>query len=231
MPDISVRTVLVFGASGGLGSSIALHLEEAGDRVVRVTRAPESAERTISLSDPEWARTLAPGSVCGIVWAQGANAAGGILDDGLGQMRELFEANVMFIAETLRSLIDASVLREQSSLVIVSSVWQSLVRHNKLAYGTSKAALGGLVRSLMVDLSALQMRVNAVLPGVIDSSMTRQFLTDSQIENIKRQTPGGTLASPDNVAAVCKWLLSADSEGVNGQFVRVDAGWSDVRDV
>jgi NAD(P)-dependent dehydrogenase (short-subunit alcohol dehydrogenase family) len=231
MLDGSMSTVLVFGASGGLGSAIALHLEKEGDRVVRVTRAPKSAERVISLSNPDWAVSLAPGAVSGIVWAQGANAAGGILDDGPDQMRELFEANVMFIVETLRSLIDTGVLGEQSSLVIVSSVWQSLVRGNKLAYGTSKAALGGLVRSLMVDLSSLQIRVNAVLPGVIDSSMTRQFLAESQIEKIKRQTPGGSLASPDNVAAVCKWLLSADSAGVNGQFVRVDAGWSDVRDV
>ena len=166
-----------------------------------------------------------------MVWAHGVNAEGSIKDSGVDQLQSLFEANVLFIAQTLRTLLDRDVLAPPARLVIVSSVWQNVARDRKLAYVTTKAALAGLVRSLVADLGEAGISVNAVLPGVVDTPMTREFLTLEQIQGLERDTPTGSLVTAEEVASTCAWLSGPQSSGVNGQFVNVDGGWSEVRHV
>jgi NAD(P)-dependent dehydrogenase (short-subunit alcohol dehydrogenase family) len=165
------------------------------------------------------------------VWAQGANAAGSIWDDGPAQMLDLFEANVLYVVDTLKLLLDAAAFAPGARVVVVSSVWQNVARDSKLAYATSKAAVAGLVRSLVADLGPLGISVNAVLPGVVDTPMTRQFLSSEQIQGLEAETPIGRLVSPEEVAQACVWLSSPLSSGISGQFLAVDGGWSGVRRV
>jgi NAD(P)-dependent dehydrogenase (short-subunit alcohol dehydrogenase family) len=131
----------------------------------------------------------------------------------------------------MKYLLSSRLLNPASSLVLVSSVWQDLSRKNKFSYSVSKASLEGLVNSVLADFSENGLRINAVLPGVIDSPMTRANLTDQQIETIENQTPSGKLVSANQLAKVIAWLLSEESLGINGQFINVDNGWSNVRSI
>ena len=224
-------SAIVFGARGALGSAICSRLTAEDVAVSRATRAPATQSGWLGTSQPDWANAIAQTSVNRVIWAQGANAEGGIADAGVEQLAPLFEANVLYIATTLRALLDREALAPRARLVIVSSVWQSTARSGKLAYATTKAALAGLVRSLVADMGPAGLSVNAVLPGVVDTPMTRQFLSPEQVQRLQRDTPLGELVSADNVARTCAWLSSPASAGVNGQFVTVDAGWSVVRHV
>jgi 3-oxoacyl-[acyl-carrier protein] reductase len=181
------------------------------------------------MDEPNWADRLATRSVNRVIWAHGINAEGSILDTGVEQLQSLFEANVLFIAQTLKAMLDRDVLARPARLVVVSSVWQHVARDRKLAYVTTKAALAGLVRSLVADLSGQGVSVNAVLPGVVDTPMTREFLSAEQIQQLEQSTPSRSLVKPEEVANVCAWLSSPASSGVNGQFVSVDGGWSEIR--
>ena len=136
---------------------------------------------------------------------------------------------VVYIVKSLRFMLDNHLLEASSSLVVVSSVWQNITRKNKFSYTVSKAAIEGLVNSVMADFSITGMRINAVLPGVIDSKMTRENLTASQISKIESETPNNTLVTAQELAKVISWLLSDESKGINGQFITVDNGWSNVR--
>ena len=126
-------------------------------------------------------------------------------------------------------MLDNHLLEASSSLVVVSSVWQNITRKNKFSYTVSKAAIEGLVNSVMADFSITGMRINAVLPGVVYSKMTRENLTASQISKIESETPNNTLVTAQELAKVISWLLSDESKGINGQFITVDNGWSNVR--
>jgi NAD(P)-dependent dehydrogenase (short-subunit alcohol dehydrogenase family) len=106
-----------------------------------------------------------------------------------------------------------------------------LSRKNKFSYSVSKAALEGLVNSVLADFSGDGLRINAVLPGVIDSPMTRANLSQDQIDNIESQTPSRKLVSSCELSKIIAWLLSNESLGVNGQFINVDNGWSNVRTI
>ena len=220
---------IVFGAGGALGSTICQHLESSHVEVLRASRKESRGTGWLSLATPDWPNEIEPRSVNQVIWAQGLNAEGSILNSGVDQLESLFEANVLFIAQTLRALIDRNVFEQPARLVIVSSVWQQTARNEKLAYVTTKAALSGLVRSLVIDLGPLNISVNAVLPGVVETPMSRKFLTAEQIRDLEGSTPNGQLVSPDEVAHVCTWLSSPMSSGVNGQFITVDGGWNEVR--
>jgi len=73
--------------------------------------------------------------------------------------------------------------------------------------------------------------VNAILPGVLDTPMTRAHLTAASIERVIDDTPGKRLATVEDVARVAYWLASDDNTAVNGQSVAVDLGWTVARRV
>jgi len=219
--------ILVFGASGTLGAAIKTELESKGHHVT-------SASNSSSSSDIQTANGFEGIATLGIkfdgcVWAQGVNANDTLLTSE--KLDETLEANLFFVVRSMRYLLSSKLLNPTSSLVIVSSVWQNLSRKNKFSYSVSKASLEGLVNSVLADFSENGLRINAVLPGVIDSPMTRANLSDEQIEKIENQTPSGKLVSAIELARVIAWLLSEESLGINGQFISVDNGWSNVRSI
>lgn len=220
---------LVFGGTGALGAAVVAELSDEGWQVDVAGRTGGEGV-TVDLSNTGWADS-APGPYDGIVWAQGANASGAALDAAVpGQLRSLYEANVVFIIETLQALTTAGALAAPARAVVLSSVWQVTTRANKVAYVASKAALAGLLPAMAADLGG-RLAVNGVLPGVIDTPMTRANLTAQQLAHVEGESIGGALASPQNVARTVSWLLGPRSAGVNAQWIAVDNGWSAVRSV
>lgn len=219
--------ILIFGASGTLGAAVKIELESKGHLVTSASnQSTESDVQTINGFDG-----LAGLGVKfdGCVWAQGINANDTLLTSD--NLEGTLEANLFFVIKSMKYLLNANLLTASSSLVLVSSIWQNLSRKNKFSYSVSKASLEGLLNSVLADFSENGMRINAVLPGVIDSPMTRTNLRDEQIKNIESQTPSGRLVSASELARVISWLLSEESLGINGQFINVDNGWSNVRSI
>lgn len=217
---------LIFGASGAIGSEIVAALQRDGNQVVRVLRQGHESD-SISLASPDWAKDASLlGPFDGALWAQGINSSGTVLSTDVADLTSAFEANVVFIAQTLAALVDAGAFSQNARLVVLSSIWQEHSRDNKFAYSVSKSALAGFVRSVAIDLANFGISINAVLPGVIDTPMTKQNLTASQIESVESSSLGGKLTSIGEIYEAVNWLLSAKSSGLNGQFLTVDKGWS-----
>lgn len=210
-----MRKVLVFGVTGALGASCAEEFETAGWSVTDVGRdlsgLPDKKE------------------VHAAVWAQGANHTGSIENTSDEDLSDLWEANVLFIIKSIKVLLESNAFVPGARMVVLGSVWQEVARQNKLAYITTKSAVGGLVRALAVDLGERHIAINAVLPGVVDSPMTRKNLSTSQIEKIQRETPSSHLVTAKQIARVVRFLASEDSAGINGQSILVDDGWTKTR--
>jgi len=209
--------VLICGATGTLGRACAEAFLASGHRIDTLGRDPQAL--------PEGAAFDA------VVWAQGANATGDVLRTEPGDWADLWQANVGYIIDSLRTLLDRGALSSGARLVVISSVWQLLGRSDKVAYATTKAALGGLVRALCADLGPRGIAINAVLPGVVDSPMTRAHLSAQQIEDIAAATPMGRLVTAQEVARTIVFLASADASGIDGQSIVIDLGWSVTRHV
>jgi NAD(P)-dependent dehydrogenase (short-subunit alcohol dehydrogenase family) len=213
--DFTKVKALVFGSSGFLGGEICRTLSGVGASLDTPSRdeIPDLTQKFDS-----------------IVFAQGVNYSGSLETTNREDLLSSYQANTVFIIERLQGLLAHRSFADGCSVVIVSSIWQEFARKGKLPYVASKSALGGIVRALSAELEGVA-RVNAVLPGVIDSPMARMALSDEQIQRIQGQTPIARLVTPSEVASLVLFLSSDASSGVNGQSVVIDGGWTSTIDV
>ena len=152
------------------------------------------------------------------------------MNHSIDDLNRLFEANVTFISETSKALILHNLIKHKAKIVILSSFWEQLTRQDKMSYTVTKAAVGGLVRSMAVDLgNAKGILVNGLLPGVVDSPMARGLLKPEQIENVQWQTPGHQMVVPLDVANAAYLLGCEDNTAISGQSLFVDYGFSVAR--
>jgi len=228
-----MRNLLIFGSTGTLGSAAVKKFHSEGWAITCGVRKV-IRENDVQLPfDTEVLSTGLEGKTFdAVVFAQGLNVNGPVLDNPREQLEELFEANVMMIAETVAALMKHDLIVRGGRVVIISSLWEQFTRQDKFAYTVTKAAVGGLVRSLAVDLGrAKGILVNAVLPGVVMSPMVERTLTPDQIMNVKLQTPGGELVSPQDVANAIYLLGCEFNSAISGQSVFVDRGFAIARSI
>lgn len=224
---MATNRALIFGAMGDIGGECVLNLTTRGWQVQRASRANKGAD--LRTTDPHWMTDLmAFGTFNAVVWASGCNWSDTILDDR-DSLNRMLEGNVFYMQETMQAIISAEALQNPCRFVVLSSVWQESARSNKFSYIVSKSALSGLVRSVMIDLADAGISINAVLPGPVNTEMTRRNLTDEQIMRFEQATPIGRLVRVREVANTVAWLCSDESAGVNGQSIAVDGGFLGAR--
>lgn len=233
----SQEHLLVFGASGAIGRAVCEAALSRGWRVTGVARntaAPMAEGCDRLTADPvgaqfEGLQLRGGGLYTGVCWAQGANCNDSVYTVEIEQHMALYRANVVYVLVTLKALLEHTLLAPAAKLCVISSIWQNLARQSKLSYCTSKAALQGLVLSASADLAANGMLINAVLPGALETPMTRRNLTTEQISGLTGATGFGRLAELGDVASLVLYLCSAQNTGITGQFIAADLGFSHVR--
>jgi NAD(P)-dependent dehydrogenase (short-subunit alcohol dehydrogenase family) len=221
--------LLIFGSTGTLGGAI---LDKYRAEKWDVTCAVRKVVNDCDIQLPLTSAILASKKFDAVVFAQGANVNGSAMQTGTKELNELFEANVTVIAESVSTLMGAGSINEGGRVVILSSLWEQFTRQEKFAYSVTKAAVGGLVRSLAVDLGRQKkILVNGILPGIINSPMVARTLSPEQIANVVSQTPVGDLATPVDVANSVYMFGSNLNTGISGQSIFVDRGFSVARTI
>jgi NAD(P)-dependent dehydrogenase (short-subunit alcohol dehydrogenase family) len=221
--------LLIFGSTGTLGGAI---LDKYRSEKWDVTCAVRKVVNDCDIQLPLTSSILAGKKFDAVVFAQGANVNGSAMQTGTKELNELFEANVTVIAESVSTLMGADSINQGGRVVILSSLWEQFTRQEKFAYSVTKAAVGGLVRSLAVDLGRQKkILVNGILPGIINSPMVARTLSPEQIANVVSQTPIGELATPVDVANSVYMFGSSLNTGISGQSIFVDRGFSVARTI
>jgi NAD(P)-dependent dehydrogenase (short-subunit alcohol dehydrogenase family) len=221
--------LLIFGSTGTLGGAI---LDKYRAEKWDVTCAVRKVVNDCDIQLPLTSGVLGSKKFDAVVFAQGANVNGSAMQTGTKELNELFEANVTVIAESVSTLMGANAINEGGRVVILSSLWEQFTRQEKFAYSVTKAAVGGLVRSLAVDLGRQKkILVNGILPGIVNSPMVARTLSPEQIANVVSQTPIGELATPVDVANSVYMFGSDLNTGISGQSIFVDRGFSVARTI
>lgn len=231
------RTLLLFGATGAIGSAIARTMLDQGWQVIAVARKPA---KDLNLNDATWiycdpiaddfdmGKLTAQGPFDAVCWAQGMNLNDSAITVDIERHEAIYCANVLYIVKTLSLLAKARALRAPARLTVISSVWQTDARPGKYSYAITKAALQGLVLAAAADLAPEGHLINAVLPGPLDTPMTRANLTPEQIDSLARATPFNRLPKLQEVASLVSFLSSAQNTAITGQFIAVDLGFRNV---
>lgn len=230
--------LLVFGATGAIGSVVVDHAVAAGWQVVAVSRSDPADRADEQVGEQvEWLRydpladppsTLdAPQPFDAVCFAQGANMADAVATFDSQAHLDLYRANCLSVIEGCAVLVRAGLLRAGGArIVVVSSIWQERARADKLSYTVTKAAIGGFVRSASVDLGADGHLVNGVLPGVLDTPMTRANLSPEQVARVCGKTGAGRLPDLATLAETILFLCSERNTSISGQSLAVDLGMS-----
>ena len=227
------KSTIIFGASGEIGKEVAAEFESHGDRVIRLSSDPSKTD----LGQVRDNGSILPEQIVGtikfssVVWCQGVNTNDSILKFDRAEYVRVLDANLHFVTNSLSALLDNQLLQWGAKLVVISSIWQQLSRDKKLSYTISKSALGGLVRSASVELAPLNILINAVMPGVVDTAMTRKVLSDDQIVRVRQSTPFNRLVTSREVAKVAYFLCSDLNSAVTGLSIPVDLGFSNSRTI
>jgi len=230
-----MKNCLVFGGNGAIGSAIVELYESLNYSVWTTTRSDVLGGNQViqitgnSKTDVSIIEKLP--AMDAIIWAQGVNLNDSVLDLKTEELREVLEANTVFVATTMNLLVSSGRAMSGTRMCVVSSIWQEIIRKNKLSYSVSKAALGALVKSAAIDLAEKGIFVNAVLPGVLDTPMTNSVLSQQQLADITESTGFGRLVTPAEIASVVQFLCSDSNLGISGQSIVVDLGFSNAKQI
>jgi len=249
------RVAIVSGAAGSVGAACARMLAQRGYRLglhyaKRADAAEEVADqcRALGADCLTVAGDLASDTDCRMIaesafarWGRVdalANCAGTTVFLPMDRIDEadddaflrVFQVNALGPFKMSRAA--ARRMQHDSSIVNVSSIAGETGRGSSYAYVASKAALNALTLSLARSL-APKVRVNAVLPGMIDCRWMREGLGDSSFERVRHDFASRSalerICQPEDIARAVVWLLEPGSV-VTGQLIRVDAGYTLGRD-
>ena len=242
MFDLTGKTALVTGATGGIGGEIAKALHAAGAHVV-LSGTREAAlqdlaqvlgERTsavaANLSDAE--------SVDGLI-ARAEEAAGagldilvanaGITRDGLlMRMKDedwdaVLKVNLESYFRLSRAAMRGMMKRRSGRIIGITSVVGVMGNPGQANYAASKAGMIGFSKALAQEVATRGITVNCVAPGFIESPMT-DALNEQQKAQILSTIPAGRLGSGGDVAAACVYLASNEAGYMTGQTLHVNGG-------
>ncbi len=235
------RLVIVTGASRGLGLAICQQLLQANYNVLALARtlSDELADLqqqyaalhfiAADLSELDNIQQLCNHIVKqhGRPYALINNAAVGY--DGVlatmhnSEINSLLNLNVQAPILLSKYLLRPMLLNQQGRIINISSIIARTGFNGLSVYAASKAALEGFSKSLAREVGKAGITVNCVAPGYMQTDMT-QSLQGDKLDSIKRRSPLGRLATPDDAAAAVLYLLSEHASAVTGTVLTVDAG-------
>lgn len=241
--SIEGNTILVTGATSGIGRATALICAKMGARVIAVGRNEEALQslhtelegedhicQSIDLCDETLMKEFVQNvpSVDGVAFCAGMASMNPFQFVSDEEMNEVFGINFFAPVKLVRQLLSAKKLNKGGSIVFVSSVDGSKIVHaGNSVYSASKNALVGMSRNMAIDLIGKKVRVNCVLPGTTDTPLIRTANVDEEMLAEKAKSmPMKRFATPDEIANTIVFLLSDASSYVTGTEVTVDGGYS-----
>ena len=241
MFDLSGRTALVTGASGGIGRAIAQALSEAGAKValsgtreavlqdVAGTLPGESAIVPCNLSNPDEVDGLVKRAeeALGPLDVLVANA-GITRDKLLMQMKDddwsdVLSVNLGSYFRLTKSCVRGMMKRRHGRIIGITSIVGVTGNPGQTNYCASKAGMIGFTKSLAQEVASRGITANTIAPGFIESPMTNG-LPDAQKEALLGQIPSGRLGQGQDIAAAAVYLASNEAAYVTGQTLHVNGG-------
>jgi NAD(P)-dependent dehydrogenase (short-subunit alcohol dehydrogenase family) len=241
MGRIDDRTVLVTGASSGIGAACVARFTTEGATVVGADIAPPPGAgpaggfHAVDVTDDDAVRAMVAdvvathGRIDGLVNAAGVAGGGPVHLLDLEEWTRVLAVNLTGTYLVCRHVIDQAMLPARSgSIVNIASVEGLEGTEGGSVYNASKAGVVMLTRNIAIDYGRLPIRANAVCPGFVDTPLTDSIFGDETMqeyrETWRRMHSLDRFADPSEIAAAILVLLSDDASFVTGATLAVDGG-------
>lgn len=232
------RTVLVTGATRGIGEAIARKFKAGGDLVIGTGTGakidvPEhlDAYTICDFSSRESIDRLGDeirnlGTIDVLINNAGINKLGGFMEIDPDVFLEIQQVNVYAPFRLCQAVLPGMVAKGWGRIVNISSVWGKISKAGRASYSASKFGIDGLTLALANEFASKGILANCVAPGFIDTDMTRKNLGPTGIEQILKTVPINRLAQVEEVANLVHWLSSDLNSYMSGQCLAIDGGFT-----
>jgi 3-oxoacyl-[acyl-carrier protein] reductase len=244
--EMTKQTVLITGASRGIGAATAEVFAQAGYQVaVNYHSSPVAAEQLCEklngqfpgcakafrcdVSDSAQVKTMiadvqdAFGTIDVLVCNAGISRPNLFTDISDGEWAELFQVNVNGVFYPCREVLPGMIHEKSGRIITVSSMWGLTGGSCEVAYSATKAAVIGLTRALAKEVGPSGITVNCVAPGVIRTEMNAA-LSEDDLAVLREETPLERIGEPEEVAKAILYLASEGASFITGQVIPVDGG-------
>jgi len=236
------KTILVTGASSGIGQATAIECAQMGAEVVITGRDTKRLQATADLvgnlkaqiaadltnqEDVERLVASLP-PLDGAVLCAGNSTTLPLQFGSREKFDEMFNVNFFAPVELLRLMYKKKVLQKGASVVLIASIGgtHSFMPGNGV-YGASKAALNSLMKYAAREYASRKIRVNSICPGMVDTPLIhRGTITEEQLVEDAKRYPLGRYGKPDDIANGAVYLLSDASSWLTGHDLVIDGGFS-----
>ena len=252
MNRLTGRRIVVTGGGSGIGRASSLRMAEEGGSVLVVGRRVENTEETVALIRAAGGTAAAmvtdaavEANVAAIV-ARCVAEFGGLdvffansavtgtntplLEQSVDEWNEVFQANVISCFLAVKYAGRHMTAQGSGSIILTSSAASLRANAGAISYSASKAAVNSLVQCAANAFAGTGVRVNAILPGLVETQMTRKVFEQARERRaearIGHMTPLKRAGQPHEIAAMAAFLASDDSSFVTGQLYAVDGGVS-----
>ena len=242
------KNILITGASSGIGRQCAITFSQLGANVILIARNKGRLKETYNKLDKgnhliisqditeynkleEVVNTAVDkiGKISGFVHSAGIEMTLPLRNMQPSYYEKMFSVNVIAGFELAKIISKKKYLyKNGASFVFISSVMGILGQLGKIGYCSSKGSLISGVKAMALELASKKIRVNCILPGVVETEMSNEMfqkLSEESKKNIVDMHPLG-LGKPEDIAYACAYLLSDSARWVTGANLIIDGGYS-----
>lgn len=241
MFDLTGKTALVTGASGGIGREIALALHKAGAKVAISGTRQSALEETSAAANNELIPLL-----CNLSDLSGVEGLIKEAEEKLGQLdilvcnagitrdgllmrmkdedwQDVIDVNLTANFKLIRTATRGMMKRRAGRIINITSIVGVMGNPGQANYCASKAGIIGMSKSIAQELAGRGITVNCIAPGFIKTPMT-DALNAEQQERITKNIPAGRFGLPEDIAAATVFLASDEASYINGQTLHINGG-------
>ena len=244
MFSLEGKTVLVTGASRGIGKAIATQLQSLGATVIGTATSVHGAEKisdylmqgevkgkgfVLNVTDDESIASIFKmikdeyGAIDILVNNAGITRDNLFMRMKTDEWQDIIDTNLSSVFKISKAVIRPMMKNRSGRIINIGSVVGTMGNAGQVNYATAKAGLIGFTKSLAREVASRGITVNTVSPGFIDTDMT-QSLTDEQKEAIFAQVPANRLGKPEEIANAVAFLASESAAYITGETLHVNGG-------
>ena len=234
------KTILVTGASSGIGRSTAIECSKMGATLVITGRNAERLQETFEAlegeghqqviadlsEEPDIAELVEACPILdGLVNNAGRGKSKPVNFLNLEDLQAIYAANLFGVALLTKSLLKKKKILKGGSIVFTSSISSYITAPGLAIYASSKAAVSAYMRTCAIELGAKNIRANAVLPGMVETKLINSgTYTEENKKNDLSLYPLGRYGMPSDIALAIVYLLSDASSWMTGTELVIDGG-------
>lgn len=236
------KSILVTGASSGIGKATAVACSKMGAKVVITGRNELKLQETYSQLGDGCEQILADfdnetdfynlinclGNLDGVVHSAGIASTVPFKFVNRNKLKNIFDVNFFAPVFLMQQLLKKKKISDFASIVFLASIDGPITAHiGNSMYGATKAAICAMTKALAVELAVKNIRVNAILPGMIDTPLIHAGnISEEQLEKDKMTYPLRRYGRPDEIAHAAIYFLSGASTFTTGASLVVDGGFT-----